>query len=123
MTEDAEQAHTDDAQTRSALGSKRTSRRAKSGAPGRIRTVDPSFTKAVTLTRRAQSLATEAHDQSVLAPMLAPESAKGREIASKQLAADLLRAAESAADPVPLIRAARALLEGRQSGSAENRVG
>ena len=47
MTDETEQAHADDDETRNALGSKRTSRRRKSGAPGRIRTDDPSFTKAV----------------------------------------------------------------------------
>lgn len=59
----------------------------------------------------------------MLALMLAQESAKVREVTPEQLAADLLRAAETAADPVPLIRAARALLEGRPSDSAESRVG
>ena len=48
---------------------------------------------------------------------------KGREIAPEQLAADLLRAAESAADPVPLIRAARALLETGGANDAESRIG
>lgn len=48
---------------------------------------------------------------------------KGREITPEQLAADLLRAAETAADPVPLIRAARALLETGGSNAEETKAG